>query len=107
MKKRKADRGTRDVAALSTDFARGFVATGLLSVLQDRGAKPAEGLDARRALRHAMQGGAALAAGSLAAKAVESRDLSLALGALAAGVAAIYGIEQLLRPPRQVADGEV
>ncbi|HET6719726.1 MAG TPA: hypothetical protein VFH22_08770, partial [Rhodocyclaceae bacterium] len=44
---------------LVIDFARGFVATGLLSTLQDRHARPGAALDRRRALRHALQGGVA------------------------------------------------
>lgn len=110
MKKRRAGRrgakGARD-AALTTDFTRGFVATGLLAVLQDRGASPAARLDAGRALRHALQGGVALAAGSAAAGAVRRRDYALALGSVAVGAAAVYGIEFWLRAQAQAGDGEV
>lgn len=104
---KRAGKALRGTAAMTTDFTRGFIATGLLSVLQDRGIHPARGLDARRALRHALQGGAALAAGSAAASAVQRRDYALALGALVVGAAAVYGIEQYLRPQAHGEDGEV
>lgn len=80
---------------LVIDFARGFVATGLLSALQDRCA-PGAAIDGRRALRHALQGGVALAAGSAAAEALARRDVFTVLLAVAGGGAAIASIEQLL-----------
>lgn len=88
---------------LLADFARGFVATGLLSVIQDRSSRPATLLDRRRALRHALQGGAALAAGSAAAQALQAQDGPRALGAVAGGAAAILTIEYLLRATAQPA----
>lgn len=110
MKKRKTEKrgakGDRDAAALTTDFTRGFVATALLSALQDRGARPAAPLDAGRALRHALQGGVALAAGSAVAGAVQRRDYVLALTAVAVGAGAVYGIEHWFAQPR-AGDGEV
>lgn len=83
--------------ALAVDFTRGFVATGLLSALQDRSARPDARLEGRRTLRRALQGGAALAAGSAAAEALARRDAFAALLAVAGGAATIVTIEQLLR----------
>lgn len=79
--------------ALATDFTRGFVASGLLSALQDHAGRA----DGRRTLRHALQGGAALAAGSVAAEALARRDALSVLLAVAGGAATILTIEQLLR----------
>lgn len=84
---------------LLTDFTRGFVASGLLSTLQDRSAHPQVPLDTRRALRHALQGGLALAAGSAAARALDTRALPRAVLAVAGGAAAVLGVEHLLRAP--------
>lgn len=110
-KRRRADRGVsragRGAADLGADFVRGFVATGLLSVLQDRGALPLAGLEARRALRHALQGGVALAAGAVAARAVHRRDYTIAMGAVVAGAAAVHGIERWLPSRRRLVDQEV
>lgn len=46
-------------------FVQGFVAAGCVSAFQDHPA-PACAVDLKRVLRHALQGGAALAAGSAA-----------------------------------------
>lgn len=101
---RRALRGSR-IGRAGTEFARGFIATGLLSLLQQHGRHPhdvRDGMpDPRRVLRHAVQGGAALAAGTLATEAVAQREYAVAIVAIAAGAAAIAGAEQMLRPTAQ------
>lgn len=80
-----------------TDFTRGLVATGLLTAVQGRwteGGRP----DGRRILRHALQGGAALAAASAAADALRTRDYAALLLAVAAGAAGVVAVERLLNP---------
>ncbi|MBZ8138907.1 hypothetical protein CLD22_03205 [Rubrivivax gelatinosus] len=72
-------------------FTRGCVAAGCLSAFQDR-ARPS----ARRVLRHALQGGAALTAGTQAAASLREGRIVGALAAVAAGAAAVYLIENLL-----------
>lgn len=78
---------------LQDSFIRGFVSAGLLAVLDGRGA----GRGTRRILRLALQGGAALAAGSVAAAALQRRQLTGTVAALAAGAAGLFTIEHLLR----------
>lgn len=93
MKKRKR------VAAIDeapTAFARGFLVTGLLATLQDRRTAGAVPPSARKVLRHAVQGGSALAAASVAAEALARRDYSLAVAAVAAGAAGVLAAEYLL-----------
>lgn len=92
--------------ALTTDFTRGLVATGLLSLLQGRGANAGGAPDFHRVWRQALQGGVALAAGSAAAEAIQRRDYLLAVSGVAAGAAAIYGIEQFMRPALRREDRE-
>lgn len=77
-------------------FLRGLVATACISAFQDVG-KPASKKNLKRVLRHALQGGTALAAGSHAAIALGRRDWAGALLATAAGAAGVLAIEQLLR----------
>ena len=97
---KRALRGSR-IGRAGTEFARGFIATGLLSLLQPRGRHPhgvQDGTpDPRRVLRHAVQGGAALAAGTLATEAVAQREYRVAIVAIATGAATIAGAEHLLR----------
>lgn len=100
MKKRgKKGAPKKRADAVAVDFTRGFVATGLLSLFQDRVASKRGSVDARRVLRHALQGGMALAAGSAAAEALRRRDYTTVLSAVAGGAAGILTIEQLLRRP--------
>lgn len=77
-------------------FAQGFVTAGCLSAFQDR-PSPQSPADLKRVLRHALQGGTALAAGSQAAQALRQRDYTRALAATVAGAAGVLLIEQLLR----------
>ncbi|CAO3432946.1 hypothetical protein [Azospirillum doebereinerae] len=79
---------------LPTVFARGFIATALLTAVQDRSA-PA----GRRVLCRATQGGAALAAGTLAADALARRRYGIALAAAAVGAAAVLAAEHLFNHP--------
>lgn len=96
MKRRKGK--ASPVSDASAAFARGFVATALLVALQGRGEAAVPPATARRVLRHALQGGAALAAGTVAADALPRRDYGLALTAVAAGVAGVVVAEYLLNP---------
>lgn len=82
---------------LGTSFARGFVATGLLAAIQDRTIRPGGIRERRRALRFALQGGTALAAGSTVADALQTRDWGLALTAVAAGGVGMLAIERWLQ----------
>jgi len=73
-------------------FARGFIATALLTAVQDRPAA----IGRHRVLCRAAQGGAALAAGTLAAEALARRRYGLALAATTVGAAAVLAAEHLL-----------
>lgn len=84
-----------------TVFARGFLVTGLLVALQGRREPGAMPPPRRKVLRHALQGGAALAAGTVAAEALRRRDYGLALAAVAAGAAGVVAAEYLLNPDRR------
>ncbi|MBK6998864.1 MAG: hypothetical protein IPH35_02425 [Rhodoferax sp.] len=90
---------------LASDFTRGFVATGLLATFQDRAQRQfsanGQTFDGRRILRHALQGGIALAAGSVAAEALVRRNALRALIAVAAGATTVLTIEQTLRANAQ------
>ncbi|WP_333824570.1 hypothetical protein [Pinisolibacter sp.] len=90
MKRRKARAAGRE--ALGVVFARGFVVTALLEAAQSR---PHDG---RRLLRRALQGGAALAAGTSAAASLGRRDYLPALAAVAVGAATIAAAEILTDP---------
>lgn len=101
MKKRRSKAGRAGKALSSAqfaDFTRGFVASGLLSALQDRNAGKGRRIDARRTLRHAVQGGIALAAGSTAASALGRQDYLSAAAAALGGAAGVVIIEEWLRP---------
>ncbi|MBB3103161.1 hypothetical protein [Azomonas macrocytogenes] len=83
-------------------FTRGFVATACLSACQDNGlAQSPEQI--KRILKHALQGGTALAAGSHAAVAVQRKDYLGALLATTAGAAGVLLVERLLREHAQTA----
>lgn len=101
--KRSAQRLARDVYP---NFVRGFVATGLLSVCQDRFQPNAAPIDGRRVLRHALQGGVALAAGSVAAEALQRREYGVALTFAAGAAAGLVCCDYLLRPPAGINDVE-
>lgn len=88
---RQTHRSRHDI---QNDFVRGFVAAGLLSVVQDR---PGQAAVDRRTVRRALQGGAALAAGSVAAHAWQQRDMARTFVAVAAGAASVMVIERLLQ----------
>jgi hypothetical protein len=77
-------------------FVQGFVTAGCVSAFQDC-PSPAGAADLKRVLRHALQGGAALAAGRHAALAMCRRDYTRALAATAAGAVGVLLIERLLR----------
>lgn len=89
----------KQLANVGVDFTRGFVATGLLSLFQDRDPLRIGRADAARILRHALQGGVALSAGSAAAEALRQQDYATAMTALAGGAVGVLAIEKLLRRP--------
>jgi hypothetical protein len=75
-------------------FVRGAVTAGCLSAFQDR--PQGETGQGRRILRHALQGGMALAAGTHAAAAWCECDYTRALVATVTGAAGVLLLEQLL-----------
>lgn len=77
-------------------FARGFLVTGLLVALQDRNQSGAARPPGRKVLRHALQGGGALAAGTVAAEALLRRNYGLAVAAVAVGAAGVVAAGYLL-----------
>lgn len=94
--KGKAKRRPEDEAAVV--FARGFIATGLLSLFQDRLDPARPRPDHRQILRHALQGGAALSAATLCAAALRRRDYSTVLTAAALGAGGVLAADYLLTP---------
>ncbi|EME69038.1 hypothetical protein H261_15295 [Paramagnetospirillum caucaseum] len=84
-------------ASVAEVFLRGFVATALLSALQNRDAAAA--LPWRKVLRHGLQGGAALAAGTKAAEAAARRDYRTGAAAVLAGAAVVMAAETALQSP--------
>lgn len=83
-------------------FVQGLVAAGLLAAVQGQPGMPV--MD-KRTLRLALQGGASLAAGSMAAQAWLQRDLGRALFAVAAGAASVAVIEKLMSTSKENTDG--
>lgn len=79
-----------------TTFVQGFVAGGCLSAFQDRSTQLGSSADLKRVLRHALQGGTALAAGTQTASALRQRNYVSALVAAATGAAGVLIIERLL-----------
>lgn len=90
MKRKRRAAPALDEAAPA--FIRGALVTGMLVALQDRQTAKPEG---RKVLRHAIQGGTALAAGTVAAEALMRRDYKLAAMAVAAGAAGLIAAGQL------------
>ncbi|WP_153117596.1 hypothetical protein [Rhodocyclus tenuis] len=95
----------RQPAPVGAAFITGLVTQGLLLSLQGRGMQPR--LD-RRTARMALQGGAALAAGTSAAHAWQAGAPLHALTSVATGVAAVAAIEYLLQDEnsREKQDGQ-
>jgi len=92
------------VAGAADLFLRGFVATALLTAVQkERGGA---GVRGRRVLRHAVQGGLALASGSVAASAILRRDYGTAAMGVVAGAAGILVTEHLLASPQPLTHAE-
>jgi len=83
-----------------SSFMKGFVASACISSFQGV-AHPASKANLKRALRHSLQGGTALAAGTRAAMALRHRDYPGALLAATAGAVGVLLIENLLRDPAQ------
>lgn len=91
----------RGVGPMGGSFVQGFVAAGCVSAFQDRASTDCP-VDLKRVLRHALQGGAALAAGSTASVALRHQEYTHALIATAAGVVGVMLIERLLNDATQV-----
>lgn len=87
----------------SDAFVKGFVATGLLASIQNQPGRPV--LD-KQAVRRALQGGAALAAGTVAAQAWQRQDLGRAVLAVALGTASVMVLEQLMKETKENEDGQ-
>jgi hypothetical protein len=87
----------------SAAFVQGFVASGLLASIQNQPGRPVAD---KRALRLALQGGTALAAGTSAAQAWQRRDLTRALTALALGTAGVLAIEKMMQDSKEKTDGQ-
>ncbi len=94
---------------LAEDFLRGLLVSACLSAFQDT-PRPTSRKALKRVLRHGLQGGAALAAGSRAASRLVRGDYAGALIATTAGAAGVLLIEQLLRdiaqPNREESHGQ-
>lgn len=103
MKRRARIERARRGGEMRGNFVRGFVATGLLAALQDGGVVRTG--DARAALRSALQGGVALAAGGSAADALHRRNYNGALLAVAGGAAGVIAIDYLTRKPARTMKG--
>ncbi|MCG5501812.1 hypothetical protein [Ectothiorhodospira lacustris] len=78
-------------------FTRGFVTAACISAFQDV-EPPLSRPALRRVMRHGLQGGTALVAGTRAANAVRRGDYLSAVTAATAGAAGVMIIERLLRP---------
>lgn len=88
-------KGKRGRSKAAAAFVRGFVATGLLVGLGQAGtARPCPA--SRTVLRKALQGGVAIAAGSVAARALSRRRYATVLAATAAGAIGILASGALL-----------
>jgi hypothetical protein len=99
--KRRAYPASAMPAEISNHFLRGFLTTGLLStVARKPGAK-----DKKAILRHALQGGTALAAGVAAANALQRGELGRALLAAAIGATGLAAIEHTLNDSHQDTKG--
>ncbi len=101
MKGRRRKKGAAPGRKVTKAFARGFVAAALVAALQDRRETESDPPSARKILRHAVQGGTALAAATAAANALHRRDYGLALAAVAAGAGGLIAAEHLLTPCHQ------
>ncbi|WP_275628552.1 hypothetical protein [Pseudomonas sp. 273] len=96
----KAYPALRQAAWDDANFAKGFVTSACLSAFQDAAGQP----DLRRVARHALQGGTALCAGTLAARALQRREYARALFAGMAGAVGVMLVERWLHDgarPRQ------
>jgi hypothetical protein len=76
-------------------FTKGFVASACISAFQDV-AQPNSKADYMRVLRHGLQGGTALAAGSHAARSLQQGDYTSALLSVAVGAAGVLLLENLI-----------
>jgi len=76
-------------------FTKGMVASACISAFQDV-AQPNSKADYVRVLRHGLQGGTALAAGSHAARSLHQGDYTSALLSVAVGAAGVLLLENLL-----------
>ena len=86
--KRKRAGRNKAFGELQDGFVKGFVSTALLAAARGNAGRT-------QIVRTALQGGAALAAASLAAGALQRRSLAGALSAVAVGAGGLYLVEQL------------
>lgn len=93
---KKGRNRSRAIKDAPETFVRGFLATALLSAVQDRAAGTGP-TPWRRIIRHGVQGGAALTAATIAAEAVVNRDFGTGLAAVAVGAAAVAATEAALQ----------
>lgn len=93
------------VKAAEGSFIRGFVATACVSAFQDT-ASPQSSAQLKRILRHALQGGTALAAGTHAAAAVKEGNYLGAALAAATGAVGVLALERLLQTQPVATNGE-
>lgn len=86
--------------ATEGSFVRGFVATACVSAFQDT-QPAATPVQLKRVLRHALQGGTALAAGAHTAAAFKQGNYLNGLLSAAVGAAGVLAIECMLRDADQ------
>jgi len=79
-------------------FVRGFLAAGLLAAIRDRLDPEEPTANSRKVLRHAIQGGCALTAATLTARALARQQYGQAILAAGLGAAGLIAAEQTLRP---------
>lgn len=95
---RKGKRGAALGESPTEIFLRGFLAAGLLTALRDRLDPEEATANARKVLRHALQGGFALTGATLAARGLARRDYGLTTVAAGLATAGVIAAEYALRP---------
>lgn len=98
-RKSKSKGGKTGENSAGAAFLRGFITTGLLAAFAARARPGTEA--ALSILRQAVQGGAALSAGTVAARALRTRNYGVALGSAMAGAAGVLATQRLLGRPTQ------
>jgi hypothetical protein len=108
MSKKKKSRSVAKAAPKDdlplNNFLRGFIATGLLTALQNRrSTRPAP----LHVLGRAVQGGAALAAGVSTANALQRGEYARALGSAVAGAAGVALVEYAVNRCEELAEERI